>query len=119
MTVVIFAQEADAPVDLVVRELSQRQVPVFRADTRWFPRDLVLDAQLVDGRWSGTLSTEHRTVDLTDVRSIWYRDPSAFDLPPELTDVERAYAHREARLGFGGVLAALPSLCLSTACAHT
>lgn len=53
---------------------------------------------------------EHRTVDLADIRSIWYRDPSAFELPPELTDVERAYAHREARLGLGGVLAALPVL---------
>lgn len=105
MSVVIFAQEADAPVDLVVRELSQLQVPVFRADTRWFPRDLVLDAQLVDGRWSGTLSTEHRTVDLTDVRSIWYRDPSAFDLPPELTGPTRT-----ARPGSGSAVCSLPCL---------
>jgi hypothetical protein len=36
--------------------------------------------------------------------------PAAFAFPPELTEVERAYAHREARLGFGGVLAALPDV---------
>ncbi|ACU34163.1 ATP-grasp ribosomal peptide maturase [Actinosynnema mirum] len=110
MTVLILAQEADAPTDAVVAELTRRGVEVFRADTSWFPRQLVLDAELVDGRWTGTLSTDHRTVDLHDIRSVWYRDPSAFVFPPDLTEVERAYAHREARLGFGGVLAALPDV---------
>lgn len=56
------------------------------------------------------MRTEHRSVDLADIRSIWYRDPAAFRFPTGLTEVERAYAHREARLGFGGVLAALPVL---------
>ncbi|RZS40887.1 ATP-grasp ribosomal peptide maturase [Herbihabitans rhizosphaerae] len=107
MTVVIFAQEADAPVDAVVRELTRRDAPVFRADTSWFPNRLVLDAELIGGTWSGWLRTSHRSVALQEIRSIWYRDPSAFQFPNELTDVERAYAHREARLGFGGVLAAL------------
>jgi ATP-grasp ribosomal peptide maturase len=110
-TVVILAQEADAPVDAVVRELVRRGTTVFRADTAWFPQRLTLDACLTDdGRWRGALSTEHRAVDLEDISSVWYRDPSAFRFPDRLTDVERAYAHREARLGLGGVLASLPAL---------
>ncbi|GAA4024744.1 hypothetical protein GCM10022247_56460 [Allokutzneria multivorans] len=110
-TVVIFAQEADAPVDAVVRMLTERGVAVFRVDTSWFPSRLVLDAHLDDtGRWSGVMRTEHRGVDVADIRSIWYRDPAAFRFPAGLTEVERAYAHREARLGVGGVLAALPVL---------
>lgn len=109
-TVVVFAQEADAPVDAVVRELDRRGVTVFRADTAWFPHQLTLDARLdpATGRWTGMLATDHRSVALEDIASIWYRDPSAFRFPDALTEVERAYAHREARLGFGGVLAALP-----------
>lgn len=108
-TVVVFAQEADAPVDAVVQVLTERGASVFRADTSWFPERLVLEAQLEgSGEWVGGLRTDHRAVDLRDIRSIWYRDPSAFRFPDTLTDVERAYAHREARLGFGGVLAALP-----------
>lgn len=111
MTVVIFAQQADSPVDVMVRQLTERSVPVFRADTSWFPRRLVLDARLSDdGRWTGQLSTTHRTVDLGAIRSIWYRDPTAFSFAEGLTDVERAYAHREARLGLGGVLASLDVL---------
>jgi hypothetical protein len=103
MTVVIFAQPADSPVDVMVRKLAARNVPVFRADTSWFPRQMVLDARLSeDGHWTGLLSTAHRAVDLGAIRSVWYRDPAAFSFAPGLTDVERAYAHREARLGLGG-----------------
>lgn len=107
MTVVILAQIADTPVDAVVQGLSARDIPVFRADTSWFPRQLVLDAQLAcDGRWTGELRTEYRNVRLEDIRSIWHRDPSAFSFPEGMIEVERAYAYREARLGFGGVLPA-------------
>lgn len=111
MTVVIFAEKADIPVDAVVRELTLRDVPVFRIDTSWFPRNLVLEALLEsDGQWTGTLRTKHRTVDLGAIRSIWYRSPGAFSFVDSMTDVERAYAHREARLGLGGVLASLDTL---------
>ncbi len=111
MTVLIFAEQSDTPVDAVVRELTTRDVPVFRVDTSWFPRELVLEALLDDeGRWAGTLRTKHRTVNLGAIRSIWYRDPGAFSFAKGMTDVERAYAYREARLGLGGVLASLDAL---------
>ncbi len=63
-----------------------------------------------DGRWTGTLRTKYRTVDLGAIRSIWYRSPGAFSFADGLTDVERAYAHREVRLGLGGVLASVDVL---------
>lgn len=111
MTVVIFAEKADIPVDAVVRELTVRDVPAFRVDTSWFPRELVLEALLESaGRWTGILRTKHRTVDLGAIRSIWYRGPGAFSFADGMTDVELAYAHREARLGLGGVLASLDVL---------
>lgn len=112
MTVVIFAREADAPVDAVVRRLAELGVPVFRANTSWFPGRLVLDAEQTSGQWVGELcdSVSGRRVDLGEVRSIWYRDPTAFRLDPALNPEERRFAYAEARLGFGGVLSALPVL---------
>ncbi len=111
MTVIVLAQHVDTPVDVMVRELTAREVPVFCADTSWFPRKLVLDARLsAEGQWTGQLRTEHRTVDLEAIRSIWHRDPGAFSFAKGMTEVERAYAHREAHLGFGGVLASLDAL---------
>jgi ATP-grasp ribosomal peptide maturase len=95
----------------VVRELTAREVPVFRADTSWFPRELVLEARLsTEARWTGELRTKHRTVNLEAIRSIWHRDPGAFSFAEGMTEIERAYAHREARLGFGGVLVSLDVL---------
>lgn len=110
MTVVIFAQDCDAPVDQVIRQLADRGIPVFRADTSWFPQRLTIDARLEGDRWAGWLSTKHHRVDLADIRSIWYRDPTAFDFPANLSAPERRFAFREARLGFGGVLASLDTL---------
>jgi ATP-grasp ribosomal peptide maturase len=111
MTVLVLAQDVDAPTDHLVAELTRREVPVFRACTSWFPRRLVLDAEISpDGRWLGSLATEHRSVQLSEIRSVWYRDPAAFIFPEGMSEVERAYAHREARLGLGGVLAALPAV---------
>lgn len=110
MTVVVFAQECDAPVDQVVGKLAERDVPVFRADTSWFPQRLTLDARLENGRWAGCLVTDHHRVDLHDIRAIWYRDPAAFDFPANLSSPERRFCFREARLGLGGVLASLDTL---------
>jgi glutathione synthase/RimK-type ligase-like ATP-grasp enzyme len=49
-------------------------------------------------------------VDLGAIRSIWYRGPGAFSFADGMTEVEQAYAYREARLGLGGVLASLDVL---------
>ncbi|MGH3848692.1 MAG: ATP-grasp ribosomal peptide maturase [Pseudonocardiaceae bacterium] len=108
MTVLVLAEQTDTPVDMVIAELASRGVPVFRADTGWFPSQLVLNARLDEnGMWIGQLRTEYRRVDLAEIRSIWSRGPGAFRFAAGMTDAARIYAHREARLGLGGVLAEL------------
>lgn len=43
----------------------------------WPLRQPVLDAEISpDGRWTGSLATEHRSVQLRAIRSVWYRDPA-------------------------------------------
>jgi ATP-grasp ribosomal peptide maturase len=93
-----------------VRALREREVDVCRVNTAWFPAQLSLAAELRGGRWSGTLSTEHRTLDLDEVRAVWYRNPEAYQLPAELSAAERHHAFMEAKYGLGGVLASLPVL---------
>lgn len=83
---------------------------MFRCDARWFPQSLSLEARLAGDRWSGVLRSPHRQVDLAELRSIWYRSPTVFDLPAGMSRVERQHAEREAKLGLGGVLGALPVL---------
>jgi len=110
MTVLVLSEDCDPTVDAVVDELGRRDVPVFRCDTAWFPLRMSLDAELFDGRWSGWLHTEHRDVALPGLRSVWYRRPTAFVLPEDLSGPEHRHAMWEAKFGVGGVLADLPVL---------
>ncbi len=108
MTVLILAPERDFTTDRMVKVLEHRDVPVARVDTAWFPQRASIDAELRNGRWVGTLSVGGRTIALEGLRSIWYRSPSAFGLPVELSATERNWAMSETKLGLGGVLASLP-----------
>lgn len=110
MTVLILARDFDPTADAVVTEFHSRNVPVFRTDLCDFPTRLRLRAVLTGGRWTGTLSTVHRELELEDVRSIWYRHPSTYVLPASMTAKEQDFARREAKLGLGGVLASLDVL---------
>lgn len=110
MTVVILAEERDISADQMVCALRDLDVPVFRVDTARFPAQLSFNAELRGGNWDGELRTPHRTVELAAVRSIWFRSPTTFQFPRELSATERRHAHTEAKLGLGGVLASLPVL---------
>jgi ATP-grasp ribosomal peptide maturase len=108
MTVLILASELDITADDMVIVLKERDVPVARMDTAWFPQRASVDAAFRDGQWRGVLRAGGRTIALEGLRSIWYRSPSAFQFPPEMSETERRWAMGEAKLGLGGVLASLP-----------
>lgn len=110
MTVLILADEFDPSADRMVMALQDRQVPVCRIDTSWFPSKLAVEAQLRDGRWSGLLRTPARCVKLEEIRSVWYRSPTAYRFPDALSGPERHHAFMEAKFGLGGVLSSLPVL---------
>lgn len=110
MTVLVLTEDCDPTADRVVSELDERGVSVFRCDTSWFPSRLALDACLEGPRWSGVLRSPHRTVELTDIRSIWYRRPTAFEFPGGMSGPERQHAGWEAKFGLGGILMSLPAL---------
>lgn len=107
--VLVLTQRFDPTADLVIRELDSRCVPVVRVDVAEFPEALVMQGRIGRGRshWYGLLSTDRHTVQLADIRSIWYRRLTRFVLHPAMPTRDRAWAEREARAGFGGVLSAL------------
>lgn len=110
MTVLVLTELVDPTADRVVDLLNQRGVPVFRCDTGWFPKQLAVDAELVDGQWAGQLRTEHRQVAMAEIRSVWFRHPTAFEFPSSMSAAERRHAAYEAKFGLGGVLWSLPVL---------
>jgi ATP-grasp ribosomal peptide maturase len=110
MTVLVLAPERDGTADRMIRQLTGRRARVVRLDTAWFPEHVALEAEFHHGRWDGTLTVRDRAIALSEVRSVWYRSPSAFGFPEGLSAVERQWASNEAKIGLGGVLSSLPVL---------
>lgn len=106
-TVLVLTQPYDVTADYVVAELAARDVPVFRCDPGDFPQRLTLVARWGEG-WRGSLRLPGRRTLLHNLGCAYYRRPTAFELPAHLTDEERRWAAREARMGLGRVLAAHP-----------
>lgn len=107
-TVVVLTQPFDPHADPVVRELGRRGVDVFRFDTGDFPTDVDLMAWQDGPRWRGTLRSSSgvggRTVDLSDIRSIWYRRPSRFRFSDSMPREHRDFARAESLAALGGIL---------------
>jgi hypothetical protein len=110
VTVLILARDIEPQVDRVVEELTRQDVPVFRTDLAAFPQALTLEARLGADGWDGELATEHRSVRLSEIRSVWYRHPSHFTFPEGLTGPELRHAAAEARSAWYGVLTGLAAL---------
>lgn len=106
--VLVLSAPEDATADVVEAQLKARGVPFVRMDTGDFPAQMRVDARHTDGRWRGSLRTASATVELDRVRSVYYRRPTRFRLPPGLAGGDSAFALTEAKLGVGGVLASLP-----------
>lgn len=102
----------DPTADYVVSELNRRGAPVFRCDPGEFPKRLKIVARLEATKpgagWTGSLCLPERSVSFLDIGCVYYRRPTLFDLPGEMSEQVRRWSVTEARLGLGGVLAALP-----------
>ncbi|MEU0844408.1 MvdC/MvdD family ATP grasp protein [Streptomyces sp. NPDC005962] len=97
----------DAATDLVVEALRTAHVPVFRMDTAQFPREVELRGHHNGpGAWSGTLATAHRSVELADIRAVYWNRPNQVTFP-DLSASDAHWARGAARIGFGGILTGL------------
>lgn len=110
MSVLVLAREFDPTADAVITALGDRGVAVLRTDLSDFPTRLRLEARMCGGRWSGRLWNNAHSVRLEGIRAIWHRAPSTYRFPDTLSAAVREFCYREAKLGLGGVLAALPVL---------
>ena len=108
MTVLVLATKDDIAVDRVLLMLTQRGVPVVRCDTADIPHSVSLSARFTGGQWAGTLRSGARTVELTEIRSVWNRGTRRCRWPAGMNAADRQHADLETRLAFGGILADLP-----------
>jgi glutathione synthase/RimK-type ligase-like ATP-grasp enzyme len=104
----ILTSEKDFTADLVVEELWSISCPFVRYDLSYFPR-----------RSSGSFAISNRQdieaklrffggeIDMSTIGVVWYRRPSLFDFPEDMSPAEKRFAVAEARHFVGGALRAL------------
>ncbi|MDQ8707272.1 ATP-grasp ribosomal peptide maturase [Streptomyces sp. LHD-70] len=107
--VLVVTALGDVTADLVVEELYGRGVPVVRLDpSADFSCTAELSARIERGAFAGAVTTETRHLDLSRVRSVYWRRPTPFAHPQEAETPEQRFAVEQSRHGYLGVLHALP-----------
>lgn len=109
--VLVVTYSLDPTADYVLRELNTRGVPFWRTDLADFPTRTTMTAELrPDGQWGGTMYDELRGVDLSELRNVWWRKPTAFSFPATMSEPERHFAASQAKRAVSGVLGSLPDV---------
>jgi len=108
VAVLIVSARNDWSADQVAGHLAARGVSYGWLDPADFPRRLGLVAGF-DRSWAVELTTAEGRIDLAGVASVFYRRPGDFDMPAGMSGPELRFARAQARVGLGGVLAALPA----------
>ncbi|MGW4047805.1 ATP-grasp ribosomal peptide maturase [Streptomyces sp. NPDC004721] len=107
--VLVVTNLLDETADVVIRVLNARAVPVARLDPGVDLREGgALAATLGPDGMQGHITTVTRRIELGDVRSVYWRRPTAYSPPANLDGAAGEWAVHQFRWGMGGVLAALP-----------
>ncbi|RPE39704.1 ATP-grasp ribosomal peptide maturase [Streptomyces sp. Ag109_O5-1] len=106
--VLVVTRLDDATADEVITELNRRRVPVVRLDPGDFPSEVTLSGTFDSIGPGGTLATATRTLDLGNIRSVYWRRPTPYSADLAMDEQTARWTVEEARYGLGGVLAALP-----------
>lgn len=109
MTILILSTIADVHARAVMVELASLSRPAELVDLSEFPRRLSLSMQYEDGARSFLLHREGASpLDLSGIRSVWWRRPQPFGLPAEMRDdTHRRFAMSEANTAFHGLYQSL------------
>lgn len=108
--ILVLTSDNDRTADRVVAEIERRGDAVSRFDTADFPCRVTINAVLRDDRgWQGWVNTTQGRIRLETVRAVYYRRPTGFSFPENITGSELTFAAAEARRGLGGLLFSLPT----------
>lgn len=107
--IVIVTEKLDPHADDMIHMLRTLGHAPIRLNTDDIPLNTTMSFRLGSSAWKGeiTIQTNGRTVDLGDVRSIWWRRPGPFALPDGLSLQEREFAQEEIHQALLGLLSSL------------
>ncbi|MBI2088727.1 MAG: hypothetical protein HYT78_08270 [Deltaproteobacteria bacterium] len=101
--ILIITQEIDPHADVMVVELRRRGADFIRWHADSFPLHSSVTLRLERESIEGSIRLNGEAIDLRSIRSVWYRRPTPFLLPPTLSEDEREFARGELRSAFHGL----------------
>jgi glutathione synthase/RimK-type ligase-like ATP-grasp enzyme len=109
--IVVVTNTIDPHSDEMINILTQEKQNVIRLNTDEIPLNALMTF-LHSGSsnsWSGQvlIQTSGRTIDLEDIRSIWWRRPKHYSFPQHLSKQEQEFAKGETMHALEGVLCSL------------
>jgi glutathione synthase/RimK-type ligase-like ATP-grasp enzyme len=109
--IIVISRVFDPHTDYLAEELNHRGIEFVRFHTEDYPvHDRIATEISRSGSVRSTLHTNGRSVDLSQVTSIWYRRPAALQVDPLLTAPQGEFALRESRHALAGTLSTLDCL---------
>jgi glutathione synthase/RimK-type ligase-like ATP-grasp enzyme len=110
-SIVIVTEDLDPHADIVLLTLREMGHEPIRLHTADFPLEgtmtFRLGAPATEWCWNGVLQTQGRTIDISSIRSIWWRRPSRHVLPEDWDEHERAFAYGEVDKALRGAWAVI------------
>jgi glutathione synthase/RimK-type ligase-like ATP-grasp enzyme len=107
----VLTQPEDVTADVLLSKLDEDGVPYLRLDPASFPMSAQLSGWWEGGRFVAALrAATGEDVDLSGVRSVWYRRPGDFRFAEGMSPSTLQFAAAETRQAFSGVLLALDAL---------
>lgn len=103
----------DAHLMPVAQELVRRGIKVFAFNPADFPGSATISTEQSDGGQQTVLSWNGEHLDLSSVRSVWYRRPDRFELPESLLPSEAVWLRGECANFVDGVWANTDALWVS------
>ncbi|MFC5214329.1 ATP-grasp ribosomal peptide maturase [Streptomyces coerulescens] len=107
--VLVVTALGDVTADLVLDELHGRDVPAVRLDPGAdFPDTANMSIRIEADTFTGELTTSTRHLNLSGVRSVYWRRPTPFGAPRNAVSPEQRFAAEQSRHGYTGALTGLP-----------
>ncbi len=107
--ILIFTEMDDLHTDDMIKMLKSMGHEAIRLNTNFIPLSTSMTFDLKDSTWQGNveLSIGSRSIDVEDIRSIWWRRPGLYSLPTDLSLQEREFARIEIDEALRGLWASL------------
>lgn len=103
--IVIITTQYDSHTDAMIRLLGEMGQEPIRLNTDDIPQRSDVTLTLNGAGWKGhiRLPSTGRRIDITDIRSIWWRRPEPFKLPKGMSEQEKSFARFELGHLFAGL----------------